>query len=222
MKVIIIGGGNVGVYIAKLLLDNNCSVKMIENRKNVLAKLLKEVPENIVVYGSGTDPNVLEACGIRETDVVVAVTGADETNLVASTIVKFEFDVPRVIARVNNPQNAWLFNSSMGVDVGINQADLMAHLVVEEMDVKNVLTLMKLNRGDYSIVEVKVGDESEAVNKTLKELVIPIDAVLISIFRGEDVIIPRGDVVINSGDIILALADKDAQVDINELFGSDI
>jgi trk system potassium uptake protein TrkA len=219
MKVIIIGGGNVGAYIAKLLLDNNCSVRVIENRENVLAKLVKEVPEDIVVYGSGTDPNVLEACGIRETDVVVAVTGADETNLVASTIVKFEFQVPRVIARVNNPQNAWLFNSSMGVDVGINQADLMAHLVVEEMDVKNVLTLMKLNRGDYSIVEVKVDDESEAVNKALKDLVIPANVVLISIFRGKDVIIPRGDTVFNSGDIILALADKEAQISINKLFG---
>lgn len=222
MKVIIIGGGNVGAYIAKLLLDNNCSVRVIENRENVLSKLMKEVPEDIVVYGSGTDPNVLEACGIREIDVVVAVTGADETNLVASTIAKFEFEVPRVIARVNNPQNAWLFNSSMGVDVGINQADLMAHLVVEEMDVKNVLTLMKLNRGDYSIVQVKVDDESEAVNKTLKDLVIPTNAVLISIFRGKEVMIPRGDTVINSGDIILALADKEAQISINELFGFDI
>jgi len=222
MKVIIIGGGNVGAYIAKLLLDNNCSVRVIENRENVLAKLVKEVPEDIVIYGSGTDPNVLEACGIRETDVVVAVTGADETNLVASTIAKFEFEVPRVIARVNNPQNAWLFNSSMGVDVGLNQADLMAHLVVEEMDVKNVLTLMKLNRGDYSIVQVRVDDESEAVSKALKDLVIPANAVLISIFRGNDVMIPRGDTVINSGDIILALADKAAQVSINELFGFDI
>lgn len=222
MKVVIIGGGKVGAYIAKLLLDNNCAVKLIENRENVLAKLVKEVPEDIIIYGSGTEPNILEACGIRETDVVVAVTGADEINLVASTIVKFEFDVPRVIARVNNPQNAWLFNSGMGVDVALNQADLMAHLVVEEMDVKNILTLMKLNKGDYSIVQVKVDDESKAVNKTLKDLMIPANAVLISVFRGNDVIITRGDTIINSGDIILALADKDAQIAINELFGFDI
>lgn len=220
MKVIIIGGGKVGAYIAKLLLENNCSVKVIENRQNVLEKLRKELPEESIVHGSGTDPNLLESCGIAETDVVAAVTGADEANLVASTIAKFEFGAPRVIARVNNPQNAWLFNSSMGVDVGLNQADLMAHLVVEEMDLKNMLTLMKINRGNYSIVQVKVDNQSEAVNKALKDLLIPPKAVLIAISRGKSVIIPRGETIINSGDSILAFADKEAQVAINELFGT--
>lgn len=220
MKVIIIGGGKVGAYIANLLLNNNCSVKVIENRENVLEKLKKEIPEEVIVYGSGTDPEILESAGIADTDVVAAVTGADETNLVASTIAKFEFGVPRVIARVNNPQNTWLFNSGMGVDVGLNQADLMAHIVVEEMDLKNMLTLMKLNRGDYSIVQIKVDNQSETANKALKDLEIPAKAVLIAIFRGQEVIIPRGDTVINAGDNILALADKDAQIKMNALFGS--
>lgn len=220
MKVIVIGGGKVGAYIAKLLLDNNCSVKVIENRKNVLDKLRRELPEDAIVHGSGTDPDILESCGIAETDVVAAVTGADEVNLVASTIAKFEFDASRVIARVNNPQNAWLFNSGMGVDVGLNQADLMAHIVVEEMDLKNMLTLMKINRGNYSIVQVKVDNQSEAVNKTLKDLIIPAKAVLISISRGKSVIIPRGDTIIKEGDSILAFTDEDAQVTMNELFGS--
>ena len=111
MNIIIIGGGKVGAYIAKLLLNDNYSVKVIENRKDVLDKLKKEIPEDNIVLGSGTEPNVLESSGITETDVVAAVTGADETNLVASTIAKFEFGVPRVIARVNNPQNMWLFKS---------------------------------------------------------------------------------------------------------------
>lgn len=220
MKVIIIGGGKVGVYIAKLLLGNNHSVKLIENRDSIAEKLKKALPEDIVVCGSGTDPNILEACGIAETDVVTTVTGADETNLVASTIAKFEFDVPRVIARVNNPQNAWLFNSGMGVDVALNQADLMAHLVVEEMDLKNMLTLMKMNRGRYSIVQVKVDNQSEAVNNALKDLAMPANAILISVSRGKDVIIPRGDTVINAGDHILAFTDKEAQITINKLFGS--
>ncbi len=220
MNIIIIGGGKVGAYIAKLLLNDNYSVKVIENRKDVLDKLKKEIPEDNIVLGSGTEPNVLESSGITETDVVAAVTGADETNLVASTIAKFEFGVPRVIARVNNPQNMWLFNSGMGVDVGLNQADLMAHLVVEEMDLKNMLTLMKLNRGDYSIVQVKVDGNSETVNKPLRDLSIPSKAVLIAIFRGKDVIIPRGDTVIDKNDNILALTDKDSQVTINKLFGS--
>lgn len=220
MKVIIIGGGKVGAYIANLLLNDNCSVKVIENRRNVYAKLRNEVPEDIIVFGSGTDPDVLESAGIKDADVVAAVTGADETNLVASTIVKFEFGVSRVIARVNNPQNAWLFNSGMGVDVALNQADLMAHLVVEEMDIKNALTLVKVNRGDYAIVQVNVDSNSEAVNKKIKELVKPVNAVLIAISRGNDTIIPRGDTVINAGDNILVLADQGAQVAISKLFGA--
>lgn len=208
-----------GAYIAKLLLSDNCNVKVIESREKILDKLKKEIPEDLIFYGSGTDPKILESAGIKEADVIAAVTGADETNLVACTIAKFEFGVPRSIARVNNPQNAWLFNSGMGVDVGLNQADLMAHLVVEEMDLKNMLTLMKLNRGNYSIVQLKVDSRSSAINKELKNLSIHPKAVLIAIFRGKDVIIPRGDTVINKEDNILALADKDAQVNINELFG---
>lgn len=220
MKVIIIGGGQVGAYIASLLLNNNCSVKVIENREEVYAKLKNELPENTAVFGSGTDPNLLEACGIADVDVVAAVTGADETNLVVSTITKFEFGVPRVIARVNNPKNTWLFNAGMGVDVGLNMADLMAHIVVEEMDLKNMLTLMKMSHGNYSIVQVKVDTQSKAVNKALKDLEIPIKAVLIALYRGKDVIIPRGNTTIMADDDILAFTDSESQVIINDLFGS--
>jgi trk system potassium uptake protein TrkA len=220
MKVIIVGGGQVGIYIANLLLQNKCAVKIIENREAVYEKLLKELPKDCLAHGSGTDPTVLESAGITDADVLVAVTGADETNLVASTVAKFEFNVPRVIARVNNPKNTWMFNASMGVDIGLNQADLMAHLVIEGIDLKNILTLLKINRGDYSIVQVYVDAHSEAVHKTIKDLVIPSNAVLISIFRGESTIIPRGDTEIQQGDSILALADDESQVVINKLFGA--
>ena len=220
MKVIIVGGGQVGSHIASLLLDNHCSVKVIENRAAIFDKLKTELPLDSIVFGNGTDPNILEACGINEVDVVVAVTGADEANLVASTIAKFEFGVPRVIARINNPKNAWLYDSNMGVDLAINQADLMAHLVVEEMDFKDMLTLMKINRCNYSVIQVKVDSKSIAANKTVKELDIPADAVLIAIYRGSDVIIPRGDIVILGGDEIMAFANLDAQKWLNELFSS--
>ena len=126
MKVIIIGGGQTGAHIAGILLANKCEVTVIENRENIIQKLKKDIPEKNILFGNGTDPNVLEQAGIAKADVVAAVTGADDTNLVAATIARFEFDVPRVIARVNNPKNAWLFNAGMGVDVAINQADLLA------------------------------------------------------------------------------------------------
>lgn len=220
MKVIIIGGGKVGAYIAKMLVGNNCSVKLIENREDICNRLKQELPEDSVVLGSGTDPNVLEQCGIANVDVLAAVTGADEVNLVASTISKFEFAVPRVIARVNNPKNSWLYNAGMGVDVGLNMADLMGHLVVEEMDLKNMMTLLKLNRGNYSIVQIKVDDKSSAVKKSLKDLDIPAKSLLIALYRGKEVIIPRGNTSIMADDNILAFADEDSQIRLNALFGN--
>lgn len=222
MKVIIVGGGQVGAYIANILLKNDCEVKVIENREGVFDKLKNDLPLENIVFGNGTDPTVLESVGIAKADVLVAVTGADEVNLVASTIAKFEFAVPRVIARVNNPKNTWMFDSSMGIDVGVNAADLMAHLIVEEMSLKNIMTLIKINQGEYSIVQVTVSAQSEAVNKVIKDLSIPMNSVLIAITRGKETLIPRGDTMINEGDSILAMADKKAQATINELFGSEV
>lgn len=219
MKVIIIGGGQTGAYIAKLLLSNNISVKVIENRGVVLEKLKNELPAGSIVSGSGTDPKYLEAAGIAEADVVVAVTGADETNLVASTLAKMEFAVPRVIARVNNPKNAWLFNAGMGVDVGVNQADLMAHLVVSEMDLKDMMTLLKLNDGNYSIVQIRVDGQSPAANRAVKDLSVPANALLITILRGKDTIVPNGDTMIYSEDSILALTNEANRAQMYKLFG---
>lgn len=205
MNVIIVGGGYTGVYLAKLLLDNHCSVKVIENRNKVFQKLQQDLPEEYIVKGSGTDPSVLESVGIAAADVFVSITDKDEINLVASTIAKFEFGVPRVIARINNPKNSWLFTSSMGVDIGVNQADLMAHLIIEGIDMKNMMTLLKINRGKASIIQFHVGSQSKAAGKRIRELDIPNTAIIISIFRGKENFIPRGDTVINDGDDVLAL-----------------
>lgn len=219
MKVIIIGGGQTGAYIANLLLSNNCTVKVIENRGVVLDKLKNELPADVIISGSGTDPKYLEEAGIAQADVVVAVTGADEANLVVSTLAKMEFGVPRVIARVNNPKNQWLFTAGMGVDVAVNQADLMAHLVVSEMDLKDMLTLMKLNNGNYSIVQIMIDSESPAAAKAVKDLPIPSDALLISISRGTETIVPNGDTKIFSGDTILALTNETNREKVYSLLG---
>lgn len=218
MKVIIIGGGQTGAYIANILIANKCEVTVIENREPIYNKLKREIPEKNILFGNGTDPNILEQAGIDKADVLAAVTGADETNLVAATIARFEFDVPRVIARVNNPKNAWLFNAGMGVDVAINQADLLAHLVVEEMNQVAMLTLMKISRGTYSIVQFKVSDTAAAVGKHIHELSLPEQAVLIAVYQGEKTLIPHGDTKIGAGDVVLAFADEPSQQKLNLLF----
>jgi trk system potassium uptake protein TrkA len=205
MKVIIVGGGQVGAYIANTLSKSNIDVKVIENRPHVYEKLVKDSPKSIAVMGDGTSASILESCGILDADVLVAVTGADETNLVVATLAKFEYGVPRVIARVNNPKNEWLFTIYNGVDVGLNQARLMSRMVIEEMDFSTLLTLMNLGRSAYSIVQITVLIDSPAVGNPVKDLKLPQDSLLVSINRGNDVILPRGDVVIKNEDEIIAL-----------------
>ncbi len=131
MKILIVGGGQVGGHVAELLLATGCQVTIIEVHEDALARLRKDVPRAVILAGSGTDSAVLEGAGAGSADVLCAVTGADETNLTIATLAKFEFGVARVLARLNSPRNRWLFETDLGVDLAVNQAELMAHLVVE-------------------------------------------------------------------------------------------
>ena len=132
MKVLVVGGGKVGTSLALLLLGKGYTVKVIEAQKEKIPQLQKDLSADAVASGNGTDPVVLAAAGIVGVDVVAATTGQDETNLVVTNLARFAFNVPRVIARVNNPKNAWMFTPMMGVDVAVNQADLMASLIAKE------------------------------------------------------------------------------------------
>jgi trk system potassium uptake protein TrkA len=218
MKVIIVGGGQVGSYLASLLLSNGHEIHVIEHREKNYHKLERELPPETLIFGHGSDPEVLEKAGVASADVVAAVSADDEINLVVSTLAKMEFGVPRVVARVNNPKNAWLYNSGMGVDIGVNQADLMAHFVVEEMDLEQMFTLMKLKRGDYSIVQIKVGQNAKAANGLLKDLSVPKETVLIAITRNESLIIPKGDTQILVDDEILMLTNAAGRKELKEIF----
>lgn len=215
MNVIIVGGGQVGAYIAQKLLQHNISVKIIENRPGIVEKLVSDFPADVVIIGDGTSHDKLLEAGIADCDVLVAVAGADETNLVVSTLAKLEYGVPKTIARVNNPKNEWLFNHQMGVDIHLNQANLMSQMIIENMDLDNIETLMKLAKGDYSIVKVKVTAQSKAKNKPVKDLELPTRSLLIAINRIDQVILPKGDIRILEDDEIMVLVhdqDQDALV----------
>jgi trk system potassium uptake protein TrkA len=133
MNVLIVGGGKVGATLALRLRAAQHEVKVIEARHEHLEALGRDLPAEALVFGSGTEPGVLEAADIRHAAVVAALTGADETNLVVTSLARFEFAVPRTIARVNNPKNAWLFTSAMGVDVALDQAELIARIIMDEV-----------------------------------------------------------------------------------------
>jgi len=205
MFVIIVGGGKTGSYLARLLLDAGHQVKVIEDRPVVFERLKDELPEDTLICGDGSSPTVLEAAGIRNAQVLAAVTGEDEANLVVTTLGKFEFKVQRTIARVNNPKNTWLFTPEMGVDVALNQADVLAGLIVEEMSLGDMMTLLKLRKGAYSLVEEKVHPTAVAAGKMIRELDLPSECVVAAIIRRNKLMIPRGDTVFQPGDEILAV-----------------
>jgi trk system potassium uptake protein TrkA len=149
----------------------------------------------MIMLGNGTDPTVLEAAGIRQANVVAAVTGADETNLVVTSLARFEFNVPRTIARVRTPKNAWMFTPAMGVDVALNQADLLAHLIAEEMSLGDMMTLLKLRKGQYALVEERVAQAAIADGKAVRELQLPAECTLTAVIREGQLLIPRADLV---------------------------
>lgn len=205
MFVMIIGGGKVGTYLANLLKGEGHAVKLIEIRREEMDRLKAELSSEIAVWGNGTEPNVLEAAGIRTADVVAAVTGADEINLVVTSLARFEFGVPRIIARVNNPKNAWMFTPEMGVDVALNQADLMGRMIAEEMSLGDMMILMKLRKGQFSLVEEKVAPSSLAAGKAIRDLDLPPRCVFTGILRKGELMIPHGDLVLQPADEILAV-----------------
>lgn len=205
MHVVIVGGGNTGSYLAKMLIGEKHSVRVIEERPALLEKLVNELPQDAIIAGDGSSPAILERANIQKANVLAAVTGSDETNLVITSLARFEFGVPRIIARVNNPKNAWLFTAEMGVDVALNQADILAHLVAEEMSLGDMMTLLKLKRGEFSLVEEKVHPNSLAATKPLKDLALPDECTVVAVIRNHKLIIPRGNSQLESFDEVLAL-----------------
>jgi trk system potassium uptake protein TrkA len=205
MFVIIVGGGKTGSQLAFGLLKEGYQVKIVDDRQVIIERLKTELPPEIVVFGDGSAPDVLEEVGIAQANVLAAVTGDDEANLVVCTLAKFEFNVPRVIARVNNPKNAWLFNEEMGVDVALNQADILAHLIAEEMSLGDMMTLLKLRKGEYSVVEEKVHATSVASGHPLMDLHLPSECVIAAIIRKGALVIPHGDTILQPADEVLAI-----------------
>jgi trk system potassium uptake protein TrkA len=167
--------------------------------------LQRELSTDVVTVGDGTDPAVLEAAGVRQAHVVAAVTGSDATNLVITNLARFVFHVPRTLARVHTPKHAWMFTPAMGVDVALNQADVLAHLIAEEMSLGDMMTLLKLRKGQYSLVEEKVHPTSMAAGQAIGQLSLPRECILAAIIRQGELIIPRGDTVLQPADEVLAV-----------------
>jgi trk/ktr system potassium uptake protein len=219
MFVIVVGGGNTGSQLAKFLLEAGHTVRVIDERPAVLEKLGTEIPQEVILNGDGSSPTVLEKAGIQSAQVLAAVTGSDETNLVVTSLGKFEFNVPRVIARINNSKNAWLFTSEMGVDVSLNQAEILAKLTAEEMSIGDMMTMLKIRRGKFSIVEEKIAPNAPAIGEALKDLPLPNNCVISGIIRQGKIVMPRGATILEEGDEIIALVDDAARGQLAKILG---
>jgi trk system potassium uptake protein TrkA len=219
MFVIIIGGGKTGSQLATQLLSGGHQVKLIEDRPAVLEKLREELPDEVIVAGDGSSPRVLESAGIDHAQVLAAVTGEDEDNLVITTLGRFEFGVPRVIARVNNPKNVWLFTPEMGVDVALSQSDILAKLIAEEMSLGDMMTLLKLRKGEFSIVEEKVDPKAVVVGKMLRDIELPPQCVFAAVIRKGQLIVPNGNTELAPVDEVIALVHASQAAKLAELLG---
>lgn len=209
MFVFIAGGGRTGAQLASQLLAQKYQVRLVEHRRELLGRLHHELPTEVIYEGQATDPAVLRLAGLGKANVIVACTNDDAANLVLCYLARTMFKVRRTVARINNPRNAWLFDQNFHVDETINQADVMAHLIQEEMSLGDMMTLLKLRRGRYSLVEEKVPAGAKAVGVQLKDLGLPDQCVIAAIIRHGQITLPRGTTALEEGDEVLAVTDSE-------------
>ena len=217
MFVLIAGGGRTGARLANLLINQNYKVRLVENHRDLLGLLHQELPTEVIYEGNPVDPSILEAAGIREVHAVAAVTSDDSTNLAICFLGKTMFEVPRTIARVNNPNNAWLFNENFHVDVALNSADVLAHLIEEEMSLGDMMTLFKIRRGRYAVVEEKVPAGAKAIGIPLKDMDLAEHCVIAAIIRDGKMTLPRGESTLQPDDEIIAVASPEGAQKLAEL-----
>lgn len=213
MRVVVAGAGNVGIYVAEDLVSKGHEVTLIEQNKEHVEMLKDEVDVNWVV-GDACELATLDEAVLTSAHVIVAATGDDEDNLVVSLLAKQEFAVPRVVARVNHPDNAWLFTESWGVDVAVSTPHILTSLVEEAVSVGDIVRLFQLEQGKVALLEVTLDEGSPANGRTVRDLNMPPDCTLVAIVRDGHVVTPRGETPLEAGDEVLALAGTEAEPDL--------
>ncbi len=213
MKVVIAGGGSVGRFITEQLVNAGHEVTILDNDQRVFSQYGNTIPGATWTKGDACDYSVLKAAGLDTVDVVASVTGDDEDNLVISLLAKQEFAVPRVVARVNNPKNEWMFNETWGIDVSVSTPHLITGLVEEAVTVGSFVRLLSFGGGKAKLAEVTLADGSPAADKEISELHFPRDTTVVAVLREEKVIVPRGDTILRLGDEVLVLVTSESEDD---------
>ncbi|MGE5653476.1 MAG: potassium channel family protein [Bacillota bacterium] len=215
MYVVVVGGGKVGYYLVKTLVNEGHTVCLIERYEDICAEFAREFGI-MAINGDGTHLDHLEEANLDQDSVIAAVTGKDEENLVICQLAKRHLKVRRAIARVNNPKNVGIFEK-LGVDVAVSSTSIIANLIENEVTVGDIKTLLTFQRGDMAIVESEIPSNSPAVNVAVKNLGLPEDSVLVSIIREGNVIIPRGNTIIRSIDSVVALTSLETRQELSRV-----
>ena len=220
MKVAICGGGSVGTTIARDLNTSGHEVLVLEQDPDLVERRRRELDVTWIA-ADACEVASLDAAGLATVDVVVAATGDDEDNLVISLLAKQEFAVPRVVARVNNSKNQWLFNEGWGVDISVSTPQLITAIVEEAVSVGSLVRLLQFEGGATHLVEVTLAPESPAVGNAISTLGIPREAAIVAIVRDDRLVVPRAETVLQSGDEVLVLVSLGAEPEVRrELVGA--
>ncbi|MBI2709754.1 MAG: TrkA family potassium uptake protein [Actinobacteria bacterium] len=219
MKVVIAGGGNVGTFTAADLAKGGHEVTIVEVDPGRVSTALerKEPPGVRWVLADGCEVSELAKADVAQADVVAAVTGDDEDNLVISLLAKQEFAVPRVVARVNHPDNEWMFTEMWGVDVSVSTPHLLTALVEEAVSVGSLVRLLSFEGGRARLSEATLSDDSPSAEKAIADLGFPRDSTVVAVLRQDHVIVPRGDTVLRPGDEVLVLTTPEAEDEVVSL-----
>ncbi|MGC8666604.1 MAG: NAD-binding protein [Chthonomonadales bacterium] len=216
MYIIIVGGGSVGYYLARTLVKTSHEVLLMERDRARHKRLAEELGE-VVMQGDGCEVRIMEEAGGARADAVVAVTGDDEDNLVICQMAKLKFCVPRTIARINNPRNEELFHR-LGIDATVSSTKIIYNLIEQEIETGEVIPLAALKRGNIEIVEIEVGPKSPVLNKQVRDVPLPAGALIISIIRHDQAMIPAGDTRYEEGDSLIALVNADKEHELRDIF----
>jgi trk system potassium uptake protein TrkA len=203
MYAIVAGGGKVGFYLAKELVEQGHEVLVIE-KEDAQCRLITEELGNIVMHGDAAEASVLRDAGTGRADVIVAVTGDDEDNLVISQVAKKRFNVPRAVARINNPKNEQIFRK-LGIDATVSSTDVILGVLEQELPAHSVIPLLRLRHADLEVVETVLDDQAPAVGRAIRELDLPRDCIIAVVIRDGAPLFPTGDTRLQAGDEIIAL-----------------
>lgn len=214
MKVAIAGAGAVGRSIARELLASH-EVLLVERNPDHFEPDV--IPGAEWRLGDACELSLLESVGLEQYDVVIAATGDDKANVVVSLLAKTEFGVSRVVARVNDPRNEWLFDENWGVDVAVSTPRMLASLVEEAVAVGDLVRLMEFRQGQANLVEITLPDNTPWGGRPVRRLDLPRDAAMVAILRGPRVIVPEPDEPLEGGDELLFVAVAEVEDELREI-----